>query len=210
LFLTAKRLNGLRNQEASIAGLTKADPRFLRVLELMRKIQDADAVSMRVEQDAEKHQSTVIAIRSPQISEQALADSRKLRQLLGLSPDATEFKLVFGATAANDRELAIQTRSLLHILTLLAAHVEVPAEDVARHVASPGINEADKQGAEPVSIMRILSSKTKPAQAYVTLQYRDHWFWINDDDLKSKRTFAFMMMLFTLTDTARPNWLGPI
>jgi hypothetical protein len=35
----------------------------------------------------------------------------------------------------------------------------------------------------------------------VAVQYRDHWFWIEDGDLKSKRTFAFMMMLFTLSDS---------
>jgi hypothetical protein len=28
-----------------------------------------------------------------------------------------------------------------------------------------------------------------------------HWFWIADRDLKSKRTFAFIMMLFTLSET---------
>ncbi len=201
LFLTAKRLNGLRNQEASIAGLTQADPRFMRALELLRKIQDADAVGMRVEQDAQKHQTTVVTFRSRDMSEQAVADSRELRQLLGLSPNATELKLVFGAVAANDTELAIQTRSLLHILTLLAAQVEVPPEHIARHLATPGVTEIDQETDRAVSWLRILSSRSKPSQAYVTVQYRDHWFWIDDGDLKSKRTFAFMMMLFTLTDS---------
>jgi hypothetical protein len=46
LFLTTKRLNRLRNQEATISGLSQADPRFLRVLELWRKLQDADAMGM--------------------------------------------------------------------------------------------------------------------------------------------------------------------
>jgi hypothetical protein len=35
----------------------------------------------------------------------------------------------------------------------------------------------------------------------VTIRYRDHWFWIDDRDLQSKRAFAFMMMLFTLSET---------
>ncbi len=201
LFLTAKRLNGLRNQEASIAGLTKADPRFMRVLELMREIQAADAVGMRAQQDAQKQQTTIVTFRSRDVSEEALAQSRELRQLLGLSPDATEFKLVFGAVAANNQELAIQTRSLLHILTLLAAQVEVPADHIARHLATPGVKEVEGGSETAVSLIRILSSKSKPAQPYVTVQYRDNWFWIDDGDLKSKRTFAFMMMLFTLTDS---------
>src|SRR5512137_3033631 len=35
LFATVSRLNGLRNQEVSPAGFANAEPRFLRVLELM-------------------------------------------------------------------------------------------------------------------------------------------------------------------------------
>jgi hypothetical protein len=201
LFLTTKRLNRLRNQEASIAGLVKADPRFLRALELLRKLQDADALGMRIEQDLQKRQSTLVTFYAKDISESALADSRELRQLLGLAADATEFKLLFGAVPANDRELAMQTRSLLHILTLLAAQVVVPAEHVAQGLASPGIKEANKEGPPAVSFVRILSSKNKPAAPYVAVQYRDYWFWIEDTDLKSKRTFAFMMLLFTLGDT---------
>jgi hypothetical protein len=201
LFLTTKCMNRLRNQEASLAGLTKADPRFLRVLELMRKIQDADAIGMRVEQDTKQRGSTIVTFRANDVSDEVLAQSRELRQLLGLAQDATEFRLAFGSVPSNDHELAVQTRSLLHILTLLAAQVEVPEEHVTKGFASPGIQQANKQGPPAMSIVRIQSSKAKPAQPYVAVQYRDTWFWIDDGDLKSKRAFAFMMLLFTLTDT---------
>ena len=40
-----------------------------------------------------------------------------------------------------------------------------------------------------------------PADAFVAVQYRDQWFWIDDRDLKSKRVFSLMMMMFTLADT---------
>ena len=132
------------------------------------------------------------------MSEQTVAEVRELRQLLGLSPDANEFKLVSSSLAANDREFAIKSRSLLHILSIMAAQVEVPAEDVARGRATPGVVEAHSQGPQPVRLARILSSKSKPANAYVTVEYRGHWFWIEDADLKSKRSFTFIMMLFTL------------
>ena len=52
-----------------------------------------------------------------------------------------------------------------------------------------------------VRLVEIHSSKSKPAEAFVTVNYRNHWFWIDDRDLKSKRVFSFMMMLFTLADT---------
>jgi hypothetical protein len=31
--------------------------------------------------------------------------------------------------------------------------------------------------------------------------YRNHWFWIDDRDLRAKRAFAFMMYMFTMADT---------
>ena len=201
LFSAVGRMNGLKNQDATIAGLSKADPRFLRALELFRQIQLSGAVGMRVEQDAQKHQTTLVTIRSETISDETRALGQELRQLLGLSAEATEFKLVFGSMAANDRELSMQTRSLLHILTLMAAQVDVPPEDVNQGRATPGFREASEQGEPAVGLARIQSSKQKPADAYVSVPYRDHWFWIDDRDLKSKRTFAFMMMLFTLTDS---------
>src|SRR5512138_3317802 len=83
LFATVSRLNGLRNQEVSPAGFADAEPRFLRVLEVMARIQSAGAVSLRMELDEQKHQTTLIAIRSKDISEETLAETRELRKLLG-------------------------------------------------------------------------------------------------------------------------------
>ena len=201
LFASVARLNGLRNQEASLAGLSKAEPRFLRALELFRQLQLSGSVGMRIVQDDQKHQTALVTFRAKDISEETLAESRELRQLLGLAPEATELKLVLGAVPANDRELALQTRSLMHILSMMAAQVEVPAEDVAQGRATPGLDEVEKQGTPPVRLAHILSSKSKPNDAYVAVQYRNHWFWIDDRDLKSKRSFAFLMILFTLADS---------
>jgi hypothetical protein len=50
-------------------------------------------------------------------------------------------------------------------------------------------------------MIQIHCSKEKPGNASVAIHYRENWFWIDDRDLKSKRVFAFMLMLFTLADT---------
>jgi hypothetical protein len=35
----------------------------------------------------------------------------------------------------------------------------------------------------------------------VAVVYRDRWFWIDDRELGTKRAFALLMMLNTLTET---------
>ena len=92
-------------------------------------------------------------------------------------------------------------RSLLHILGVLAAQVQVPEEHVLEGRATPGLREAEQGGSPVVHMVNILSSKSKPEDAYVAVHYQDRWFYIDNCDLKSKRTFAFMMLLFTLSDS---------
>ena len=197
-FATVAVMNGLKNQDTSIAGVVPADPKFIRALELLRKIQTSGAVGLRVQPESQKHQTTVLTFRSKDITDETVADVKEFRELMHLDPEASEFKVVFGATASNDKELALQTRSILHIMTTMAGEVDVPDEDVKQGRTPPGY---DTKGAETPRLIQIHSSKSRPADAYATVVYRDHWFWVDDRDLKSKRSFAFMMMLFTLAET---------
>ncbi|HXI50766.1 MAG TPA: hypothetical protein VNH84_04660 [Candidatus Saccharimonadales bacterium] len=209
LMAAVASLNGLKNQENSVAGVTPPDPDFVRALELLRNIQRSGAVSLRVQQDAEKKemkQTSLLTFRSKEVSATTLAEIRELRQLLRLDQEATEFTLVFGGTSAHDKEVAVLTRSLLHIMGTMAAQVDVPPGDIAQGRATPGLPEG-ADPAQPGGLLRIHSSSSKPADAAVAVSYRDAWFWIDDRDLKSKRAFAFMLILFTLADTGEKESL---
>jgi hypothetical protein len=200
LFATVSEMNGLKNQNTSVNGVTPPDPRFMRVLQLMRKIQLSGAVAMRIKQDDSKQQTTLLTFRSKDISPETLADVHELRKLLRLDPDAEEIKLVFGANPTNDREVAMLTRSMMQQLATLASQVEVPAEDVSQGRATPGW-ETITNGVSAPRLIKVCSAKAAPKDAFVAIPYRNNWYWIDDRDLKSKRTFSFMMLLFTLADT---------
>jgi hypothetical protein len=200
LLAAVSSINGLKNQTSSIHGTVPPTPEFLRALALIRQIQLAGGVALRVQQDAEKQQTTILALRRPDIAPETMAESLELRRLLRLDPDATEFNLVFGSTAANDKEVAVVTRSIIQLMGVMATDVEVPAQDLAEHSATPGWESiAGTPGA--VRLIEIHSSKNKPTHAFVSVNYRDTWFWVDDRDLESKRRFSFMMLLFTLAES---------
>ncbi len=193
LFAAIASINGLKNQESTVAGVTPPDPTFLRVLELLRKIQHSGAVAVRVQHDAQKQQTTILAFRGMEVPPETVADIAEVRRLLRLDPAVPEFKLVFASTQSNDRELAVVTRSLIQIMAMISSHVDVPAQDIAEGRAAPGLGEA--------ATLRIGCAPHRPADAFAAVHYRDGWFWIDDRDLKTKRAFALLMMLQTLSDT---------
>jgi hypothetical protein len=200
LFAALASINGLKNQETSVGGVSPPDPEFLRVLALLRNIQRSGAVALRVRPDPEKHRAVLLTFRTQNTEPKIAEEASELRRLLRLDPKANEFSLVMGSTATHDREVAVVTRSLLHQLQTLASQVEIPAEDLAHGAATPGW-ESLPAGSTSSRLIEIHSSKDKPDHASVSIAYRDHWFWSDDYDLTSKRVFAFMMMLFTLADT---------
>ena len=119
------------------------------------------------------------------------------RHPAGLRIDG-ELDVIFGSVPKNDRELAIQPRSMLQIIIELASHIDVPPKDVAEgrvyqapKASFPGFPD----------LITIKSGDEHPTDSYAAIRYRDQWFWIDDHDLDSKRMFAFTMLLFSLTET---------
>ena len=194
-------INGLKNAESSAGGISAPDEDFLRVLQLMRKIQLSGAVGMRVVQETNNQQSSLVTFRSKGLTPETLEDIKQLRQLLRLDPEALEFKLVFAATSSSDKELAVITRSMMHIMQTMSTQVDVPPEHVAEGRTNPGW-KSDFEGSERARLLRIHCTKGRPPDAFAAVTYRGQWFWIDDRDIKSKRAFAFTMMLFTLSDTS--------
>lgn len=49
--------------------------------------------------------------------------------------------------------------------------------------------------------VRIRSGTEKPADAFAAVRYRNHWYWIDNANLFSKRALTAVMYFFTLADT---------
>lgn len=188
--LTVKSINGL-NYEGSTS------EQYDRVAMLLRQLQLTQSFSMRVQGDPKAQQSIVLIFQSHNLSQETRQQMQELRSLLGISPSKNELTVTFGIVPSKDDELALQTRSILQLLLTLAGNVEVPETDNAEHRVLPG--KPIRAGG--VGQLRVRYNHEKPADAIVSVPYRDAWFWIDDRDLESKRTFALTMLLSTLTET---------
>jgi hypothetical protein len=203
LLATAASINGLKNQETTVGGVTPPDADFIRVLELLRSLQRSGHVSLRVKQDAPSQHNSILTFRSQDITAEVRGEAAELRRLLKLDPEADEFSLVFGSLPAHPRELAVLSRSILHIMTTMAAQVDVPEKDLREGRATPGSESMPDRASS--RLVQIHSGADKPGDAFVAVRYRDTWYWIDDRDLRTKRAFAFMMTLFTLAESGKPE-----
>lgn len=200
--LTVDSISGLRARVAAGAGKRAGDPKFYRVIALLRAIQQSGAVGMRVVASKENERSTVLFFYRDQLTPELKAALQELDTLLGLDPTKNEFTVTYGLLPGSKTEIAMLTRSILQIMIVLAAEVDVPIEHVkeGRTVASlsqPGSASTPVQA----RLINIKYKVERPKEAFAAVRYRDHWFYIDDRDFLSKRIFAFLMVLFSLTET---------
>ena len=199
MFAALASINGFRNQEATWSGIVPSDPVFDRVRTLAGEIQRLGAMQIHIKKELNQ-ESTVLSFRTVDIPPEARADIIEFLRLLKLNPSASEFRIVSGFASSNDTQVAVVTRSILALMQTMAAQVEIPPEDLQRSLTFPGF-ERQQVAAKFSRLVRIHSGKSSPANAFVAVKYHDSWFWIDDNDLDSKRVFSLMMMFFTMIDT---------
>jgi len=199
LALTVESLNGVRNRSVGSGGMREATPEFVRVLQLLRELQAAGAVGMRVEADKSKNATGVLFFRRDDVPADVAEKAAEIRRLLKLSPDQQRFNLVYSPARGEDNELAVNSRSMLQILGAFSTYMDVPEEHLKDNSAVPAFEQATPEARQNVAHIR--SGKDKPPASFAAVNYRGYWFWIDDGDLLTKRALTAVMYFFTLAET---------
>jgi hypothetical protein len=205
LGLTVESLNGLRNRSMTGGVAREADPEFIRVLQLLREVQAAGALGMRVEEDKAKRSTGVLFFRSDDVSADILEKTAEIRRLLKLPENQQKYTLTYSPVRGAEDELAVNSRSMLQIIGAFASYLDVPETHLKEHRALPAFENVARQ--ERHDAVRIHSGAEKPEDAFAAVRYRDNWFWIDDGDLQTKRALTAVVYLFTLADTGTPERL---
>jgi len=198
LRICANSINGLQNSYGGAGRPQAGDPKFLELIKAIRGSQDAGGMGMRMKTATDK-QAVVIFLR-PSTDEAIAAPVRRIRELLGLNASALEFNVVYGTYPENDTEITILSRSILQVLIDLASHIDVPAVDLAEGRVY-GLQRTPEQERMFPPLLTVRCGPSAPGDAFVSVHYRNQWFWIEDRDRQSKQMFNFMMFMFSLTET---------
>jgi hypothetical protein len=204
LGLTVESLNGVRNRSAMGGTVRQADADFIRVQQLLREVQVAGGIGMRVEEDKAKGSTAVLFFQRDDLPVDMQEKSAEIRRLLRLQADQHKFVLTYSPMRGVGNELAVNSRSLLQILQAFSSYIEVPEQDLQAKIVAPAFAHAETDTRE---VGRIRSGPTRPETAYVAVQYRGHWFWVEDNDWATKRALTAVMFFFTLADTGGPDKL---
>ena len=205
LGLTVESLNGVRNRSAAGGAVREADPEFVRALQLLREVQAAGAVGMRVEEDKSRSQTAVLFFRRDDVPADIVEKEAEIRRLLKLPADQQKLTLTYSPVRGAENELAVNSRSMLQIMGAFASYLDVPEAHLKDHSAAPAFEKVAPESRQ--SQVRIHSGKDKPAAAFASVHYRGHWFWIDDGDWQTKRALTAVMFFFTLAETGVPEKL---
>lgn len=195
---TVRGMNGRYNRATGV-NLRPADAGFEQLAAAMRRIQQSQALGMRIER--REGQDVTLLFFKGNAEPGLQRDIDTVMQLLDLEPPLDEINLTYGAVPRNRQELAVQTRSMLEILIEFADGIDVPAEHISSGRTYPGTLQRLSEVGDNTQLAAIHSGPQRPDQAYAEVRYKDTWYWIEDTDVRSKRAFSFMMMFFSLAET---------
>jgi hypothetical protein len=199
LGLTVEGLNGVRNRSVAAGAMREADPEFIRALDLLRQVQAAGAFGMRVEEDKGKGSTAVVFFRRDDLSDDILEKAAEIRKLLKLPAEGQKYTLTYSPVRGTTNELAVNSRSMLQIMAAFATYLDIPEAHLEAHSAVPAFEHASPESRRDT--VRIRSGKDRPTNSFAAVHYRDYWFWVDDNDWKTKRALTAVMFFFTLAET---------
>ena len=203
LALSVESLNGVRNRSVAGGTMREADPEFIRALQLLREVQAAGAVGMRIEEDKAKGQTAVLFFQRDDASADLMEKTAEIRRLLKLPVEQQKYVLTYSPVRGSQNELAVNSRSLLQIMGAFASYVDEPEAHRKEQRTAPAFENPASAGRR--AGVRIHSGKDKPVDPFAAVHYRGHWFWIDDGDWQTKRALTAVMFIFTLGETGSPE-----
>jgi hypothetical protein len=178
---------------------------FARLLVNLRKLQLANLLNFRLESSDEQARTQlagrlIVTLNdSPDRATQKIVE--QTRRLLGMPATVKEAEVVYGKVPTKAGEIAMLTRPILGVLAQASSEIDVPPDDIRRGLTDPGMRFSPLLNRPTIAIR---SGDRPPQDSFTAVEYREHWYWIAEDDFDSKVAFNVVQVLLNLAETAAP------
>jgi len=203
------QINGIENAP-SAAGPTPEYPpvfgEFQHLSRLLRELQRARLLRSSVVDEHVEFQ--ILPSDDPALNDKVV----EVRKMLSLGEDVRDIQVVSRLEPEAADEIAVVGRSLLGVLFYLSQGVKPPLE----HEEGGLVTVTQGDDGMPFdwwdamsNLLHVSSSKEPPEGAFVKVSHRGYWFYIEDNDLHSKTTWALLTYLFSMQASSGPGG-GPL
>lgn len=191
-FMLIASLNGIRNP-AFLHGQQEPDPRFDRLVSLLTALGHSGCLQWTANSAAPRGITLEIA-GEPACIEPA----DELLTLAGLEQRSRRgqtitLPVISGPSPGSPGGMIVKTRTIFDLVEIMSAAVEAPPE----HEASGAVSATPRPGRVGQDL-RIRFSDSEPESAYVAIEKDNYWFFIENDDLSTKRYFKLLSSLWSV------------
>ena len=209
--LCIQSIDDLPNASAASGPVPEYQPeykRFNQLTTLLRYFQQRSQLQVSVKLNPENKYFTGsgLGISFP-------ADNEKAKEVAALmkggSREGKHYVYNIGIGFNENKNIGIMPRSLMACMYYLSLGVNIPkcsqealCVPYTQHASGDVFDWREVIG----DLLTVQNSKSKPTSAFVSVKYRDYWFYIHEHDLQSKRTFVLLLQLYNLqSNSATPN-----
>jgi hypothetical protein len=195
-------INGIHNEIGTPGERRQGDDQFHELLDVIHQLQRAGALGMHFEGDLPKVNVDIIL---PKVArtDSVQRSITRFKELLKLDQDQHVFDIEYGVIMEEKNHITVQTHSILEMLANISWYIDVPEEHVAEGRTLSTFHPDDPD------LIHVRVSPERPKDAFIAIDYRGYWYYIEDRDVKSKNTFAVMQILMSMANNAS-GAVGPL
>ncbi|MBS0980071.1 MULTISPECIES: hypothetical protein [Acetobacter] len=203
--LSVQSVNMISNAGAIGGDVGRGSPEFFELIHDLRLLQVAGLLGIQLEQtlDASGKPSaanhvflSISSTKDPILSEVVF----ETRRFFSMPQNDERVEVVYGAGSPRKGQIRLLTRTMLSVLGQIAYQIEVPPEDVT---SGKTLARVRLVGRETKPIVNVNVSREPPATSFATVDYKNRYYWISDNDFDSKLAFTMLQILLELSKTTK-------
>jgi hypothetical protein len=198
-WLAVQKIGPLHNTQPLARGQHTGSPNFQPTLDLLRRLQEGGGLGLQVRKDKSGTRAYLLfeTAHLPHL----VPLVREVYRNLAITPSTRAVEVFYGhsESLAPTAKVPIMTRSLLAVMAAVAAEIDVPQADIAAGRTGRTLREPGQ--ARPMLIVH--SGPKAPERSYSSVQIDDTWYWVADNDFRSKIVFATLQLLKAIAESTQ-------